>query len=35
MTMLDNKATIHYAIAEYLPNYRCMIGLRLLKIEGA
>ena len=24
MAMWDNRVTMHYAIADYLPNYRCM-----------
>ncbi|MBE1281674.1 MAG: taurine dioxygenase [Rhodobacteraceae bacterium] len=24
MVMWDNRATMHYAVADYLPNYRCM-----------
>ena len=31
MAMWDNRVTMHYAIADYLPNYRCMNRITIIK----
>lgn len=31
MAMWDNRVTMHYAVADYLPNYRCMNRVTIVK----
>lgn len=35
MVMWDNRATMHYAVADYLPNYRCMNRVTVIEDRRA
>ena len=31
LAMWDNRVTMHYAVSDYLPNYRCMHRITIIK----
>ena len=35
MAMWDNRCTMHYALADYVPNYRCMHRITIVRDQRA
>ena len=35
LVMWDNRCTMHYAVGDYLPNYRCMHRITVIRDQRA